>query len=201
MVKDYLVFIAVCVAIVVICYCCWFSPLFMLFGGLSALIGVICLIRYIVTKSKPQDDFDVTIALSSNLGVFLLIVALFMNEDCYISEYNDQRHIYQDCNEMRGDHCYEVCKFSAIIWGCFSDCQKCSLRHEEEMNKKRDEWRRKQKEEDLHFIDQQIEELVSVRKKILEGKSVNAEDYEFVGGFSPEDEYDEYFEGVPSRYQ
>ena len=69
------------------------------------------------------------------------------------------------------------------------------------MNKKRDEWRRKQKEEDLHFIDQQIEELVSVRKKILEGKSVNAEDYEFVGGFSPEDEYDEYFEGVPSRYQ
>lgn len=175
--KAYLIFLTIFIAIIAICYYIWFSPLFMLIGAILAISCLICFIHHLFTKS--DDLAENGGCLISFIIVAILVVAFFMSDKYVISKFGDQRHLYSDCRKIEGYNLYNVSKFSAICWGCLEDCNQCASRHKAEIEKKKAEYKKKKKNADLKFIEQQIDELQNVKQAILNGEDIDVNDYEF----------------------
>ena len=199
MYKEFVVVLIACVAIVVICYYCWFSPLFILCAGIITLTEIVCFLYFICKREDVRGCW-----LISLLPVaILLVVAMYYDDECYVSSFCGEKHVYVDCDNAANAKLYKIGKFSALIWGCIDDCASCAKRElkeqQEESKRRAEQWivfQENQKEQDLEFIDGQIAELDSIRHMIEIGEDVDVSEYEF--RYVVEDEYEMMLEDVNS---
>lgn len=161
--------------LILFAYYIYFSPLLMLVGAYM-LVAIILHFIFVEIYNKE--------AVSFNIGCFSLlffaVVCLggMFGDQYYIGSMGGKKHIYKDCQYLKGE-CHQVTSMSAFIWGCSDKCEKCKERKEKEIAKKREEIKIKIKKENIEFIDEQIQELLEVKRRLLNDEYVDVEDYEF----------------------
>lgn len=159
------------------------SPLLFVIGGLLFVSNLLEILILIVLRKDPVNDdgpgIGCVVSAFSIIG--LCILAMIYGHRVHISALGDERHEYADCDrKMDKSEDFEVCEFSAMLCGCFTECEKCAERLARETEVQEREEMEERRKEALDFIQGQIDELLYVRQAILvDSEDVDIQDYEF----------------------
>lgn len=164
-------------------------PVFFIIGVILSLSNIIEVIWLIVHKEEPvESELGPACSISILIAIVLLVIYFVgSNAPCYIQGPNTTIHLYKDCSHFAGESpVHEVSHVGAFVYLCFKDCQYCTKRQETEKQKRKAENERKRIEQDVLFIQGQIDELEDVKRRIRQGERIDVYDYCF--GYEVEEE-------------
>lgn len=170
-------------------------PVFFVVGLILSLSNLIEVIWLIVHKEELDESEPSPACSISILITIALLVMCFVgrNSHCYILGPNTTKHLYKDCSHFaERNPVHEVSSVGAFVYLCFKECQYCSKRQEIEKQKRKAENERKRIEQDLQFIQDHIDELEDVKRRIRQGERIDVYDYCF--GYEVDVEEESEFE-------
>lgn len=154
----------------------WFSPVLMAEGAVVGIVALIVSVVCIVHRNNQYGGDEALGCLFGGSMMFLIVLSVFswISSDCYVSRCFGERHIYSDCETMKGGAVDTVSFWGGIFMGCFSECEVCEAKEEAERTAQRIQGK-------LEVIQNQIETLQEVKSKLENGEDVNIDYYEFFG--------------------
>lgn len=171
------------------------SPIIVVIG---ILIAAVHLIEYVCCLLSHKEDNGESIGcMIVALPIIILIgCAIIWDDNTHISGLGDLRHHYADCSKkLNPTKDYEMIEFSAILCGCFNECELCNQKHNEEKRLKKEKKKQEKIKRDLDFINAQIKELKEVKTSLENGNDqIETWNYEF--RYQCEDEIIEEYKEV-----